>query len=230
MPKDLETAIGIIKICLVITGVCVTIFPILYAMSPWYRSHLGRAMMIQSLSVAFAIDISVIRSYWLRDIDLTTFFILNVAILAFISVASIYLTMALVYYNFMETKEIQMSETSLPVVSKPFLTDTMYNRLKWVAQIGLPALGTLYFTLSKIWGLPSAEEVVGTIVAVDTFLGLLLGLSTSNYNKSEARFDGIINVTEDLANNKKVFNLELKSNPEELENKDTVVFKVTSLE
>ena len=64
------------------------------------------------------------------------------------------------------------------------MRNTMYDILKWIAQILLPALGTLYFALSKIWGLPLATEVVGTIAAVDTFLGALLGLSSMNYKKT----------------------------------------------
>lgn len=63
------------------------------------------------------------------------------------------------------------------------LNDKLYNALKWVAQYLLPALGTLYFVLAGIWGLPYGEQIVGTIVAVDTFLGVILGISTSNYNK-----------------------------------------------
>ena len=63
------------------------------------------------------------------------------------------------------------------------MTNKMYDILKWVAQILLPALGTLYFAIAGIWGLPCTEQVVGTITAVDTFLGVLLGLSTSKYNK-----------------------------------------------
>ena len=58
-----------------------------------------------------------------------------------------------------------------------------YDVLKKIAQIWLPALGTLYFALSNIWGLPYAEQIVGTITAIDTFLGLILGISTENYNK-----------------------------------------------
>lgn len=58
-----------------------------------------------------------------------------------------------------------------------------YDVLKFIAQIVLPALGTLYFALAKIWGLPFGTEVVGTITAVDTFMGALLGISTSQYNK-----------------------------------------------
>lgn len=63
------------------------------------------------------------------------------------------------------------------------LSSKTYEVLKWIAQIVLPALGTLYFALATIWGLPYGEQVVGTITAVDAFLGTLLGLSTVNYNK-----------------------------------------------
>lgn len=58
-----------------------------------------------------------------------------------------------------------------------------YDILKWVAQYLLPAAGTLYFGLASIWGLPYGEEIVGTITAVDTFLGVLLGISSANYKK-----------------------------------------------
>ena len=56
--------------------------------------------------------------------------------------------------------------------------------LKWVALILLPALGTLYFALAGIWGLPFGEQIVGTITAIDTFLGAILGISTNNYKKN----------------------------------------------
>lgn len=58
-----------------------------------------------------------------------------------------------------------------------------YDALKFIAQILLPALGTLYFALAQIWGLPYGEAIVGTITAVDLFLGTLLGISSSEYNK-----------------------------------------------
>lgn len=66
-----------------------------------------------------------------------------------------------------------------------FLNNSWYNALKWVAQILLPAVATLYFALASIWGLPYAEQIVGTITAIDTFLGILLGISTSAYNKAK---------------------------------------------
>ena len=65
------------------------------------------------------------------------------------------------------------------------MNDTVYDILKWIAQIALPALGTLYFALAATWGLPYGEQVVGTITAVDTFLGALLGISAANYYKAQ---------------------------------------------
>lgn len=64
------------------------------------------------------------------------------------------------------------------------MSNKVYDALKWVAQILLPALGTLYFALAGIWDFPYAEAVVGTITAVDTFLGVILGISSINYNKN----------------------------------------------
>lgn len=63
------------------------------------------------------------------------------------------------------------------------LSNKVYDALKWIALYLLPALGTLYFALSGIWGLPYGEQVVGTITAADTFLGVLLGISSATYNK-----------------------------------------------
>lgn len=63
------------------------------------------------------------------------------------------------------------------------MSNKTYDVLKAIALTWLPALGTLYFTIAGIWGLPYAEQIVGTIVAIDTFLGVILGISTSSYKK-----------------------------------------------
>lgn len=63
------------------------------------------------------------------------------------------------------------------------MSNKVYDVLKFIAQIVLPACGTLYFALASIWGLPYGEQIVGTITAIDTFLGALLGVSTKQYNK-----------------------------------------------
>ena len=65
------------------------------------------------------------------------------------------------------------------------MSNKLYDVLKYVAQIVLPALGTLYFALAGIWGFPYGEEIVGTIMAIDAFLGALLGISTVKYNKEK---------------------------------------------
>lgn len=63
------------------------------------------------------------------------------------------------------------------------MSNQVYDVLKWIAQILLPAVGTLYFTLAGIWGFPYGEQIVGTITAIDTFLGVCLGISSSQYRK-----------------------------------------------
>lgn len=65
------------------------------------------------------------------------------------------------------------------------MSNKIYDMLKWIALIVLPAIGTLYFALAGIWGFPYGEEIVGTITAIDTFLGAILGISSINYTKKE---------------------------------------------
>ena len=64
------------------------------------------------------------------------------------------------------------------------MSDKTYDILKWIAQYLLPAIGTLYFTLAGIWGFPYGEQIVGTITAVDTFLGVVIGISSVQYKKN----------------------------------------------
>ena len=63
------------------------------------------------------------------------------------------------------------------------MSNKLYDVLKYIALIVLPAIGALYFALAKIWGFPYAAEIVGTISAVDAFMGAILQISTNNYNK-----------------------------------------------
>lgn len=67
------------------------------------------------------------------------------------------------------------------------MSNKVYDVLKWIALIVLPALGTLYFGLAGIWNLPYGEEVVGTITAIDMFLGTILGISNYQYMKKEGK-------------------------------------------
>lgn len=63
------------------------------------------------------------------------------------------------------------------------LSNSVYDILKWIAMVAIPAVGTLYFALAGIWGWPYGEEIVGTLTAIDTCLGVLLGISNAQYKK-----------------------------------------------
>jgi hypothetical protein len=110
--------------------------------------------------------------------------------------------------------------------------DKLYDKLKFLAQVVLPALGTLYFALAGIWGLPDAERVVGTIVAVDTFFGVVLQLSSNAYAKTGEKYDGELHVGNVAPDGTQVYQLALKGDPapEEVEElvkeKDQLIFKV----
>lgn len=66
------------------------------------------------------------------------------------------------------------------------MSNKTYDVLKYICMVCLPALGTLYFALASIWGFPYGEQIVGTITAIDTFLGTLLMISNNQYNKEKS--------------------------------------------
>ena len=66
------------------------------------------------------------------------------------------------------------------------LNDKVYDVLKWICLIALPALAVLYFTLAKIWGLPYGAEITATINAIALFIGTLIGVSQLSINKEES--------------------------------------------
>lgn len=61
------------------------------------------------------------------------------------------------------------------------MSNSTYDKWKWIAQILIPAVSSLYFGLSQIWGLPYGEQIVGTLACIDTFLGVILGVSTKKF-------------------------------------------------
>jgi Putative phage holin Dp-1 len=106
-----------------------------------------------------------------------------------------------------------------------FLSDRNYAIVKWAVVIVLPAIGTLYFAIASIWGLPSAEQVMGTILALQAFLGVILGISSKSYNASEARYSGDMTMSKG-PNGSLNYALELNGHPEDLQHMDEVIFKV----
>lgn len=65
------------------------------------------------------------------------------------------------------------------------LPDKLYDILKWITMIVLPALATAYVGLAAVWGWPFADEMAKTVAVICTLLGALLGISTAEYNKNE---------------------------------------------
>lgn len=120
-----------------------------------------------------------------------------------------------------------MSHVADSPARKPLLSNISYDRLKWLAVVGLPALGTLYFALAPFWDLPKAAEVVGTIMAVDAFLGLVLGVATKRYNESDAKYDGTLNI--DAQDNRLVHQLDIAVPPELIGLKKDLTLKVTQV-
>ena len=84
-------------------------------------------------------------------------------------------------------KRVAATETASPLIS-----NRTYDFFKWLVQYVLPGAGTLYFTLAQVWGLPYAEQVLGTTSALAIFFGLIMGISNKSYNASEAKYDGAL--------------------------------------
>lgn len=113
-----------------------------------------------------------------------------------------------------------------PPTANTLLSNNVYDKLKFLTQVLLPGVGALYFALAGIWGLPSAEEVVGTIVAVDAFLGLFLVGATKQYNNTDARFDGAVNISPHPDDPENSSNLHVQLDPASLAEKDEITVKV----
>lgn len=114
-----------------------------------------------------------------------------------------------------------------PPSARVFLSNAAYDKLKFVAVVLLPALAVFYIAVAPLWGFPKQEEVAGTIMALDLLLGVLLGISTSQYKNSDARFDGAVLLEPTEEGNT---NLRVQLDPEALRAKDEVTVKVVDLQ
>lgn len=71
------------------------------------------------------------------------------------------------------------------------ITNKVYDVIKWIVVIIIPAIITLYSSLASIWGFPYAEQITATLAAIDVFLGVVMKISTASYNKT---YDGVLHV------------------------------------
>lgn len=109
--------------------------------------------------------------------------------------------------------------------AKPTLGPVTYDTFRNAALVYLPAAGALYFALSQLWGLPNPEEIVGTIAAVNVFLGVTVKISKSNYNASGKGIDGeaIVTPSEDGSS----VRLVLENDLDKITDQGKMTFKVT---
>jgi hypothetical protein len=129
--------------------------------------------------------------------------------------------------------------TPEPVAEEPtarlFLSDSMYDKLKFVALIFLPAMGTFYYTVATLLEWPKTDEVVGIVMAFDALLGILLGTSSKGYKKLHAGkligFADVNEVTDEEGHKKTSVVLNYPHDDpeqvlEEIKKQDKITFKV----
>lgn len=120
-----------------------------------------------------------------------------------------------------------MSEEKNPTSNaRGFLTNRQYDLAKFLTVTVVPATGTLYFALAVIWNFPAGQQVLGTLLSIEAFLAVILGISSKQYENSGARYSGAINVHQ--TDDKTVYSLDLNQSPEELHKKDEAIFKVNT--
>lgn len=176
-----------------------------------YLSLLGFAVLVTSSSVGQATTPDFKIHWWNVASLLVTIFL---ALTALVSIR-----------EYKQRNRCMSKNTDAPEEPTPWLNDKAYNVVKFVAQVVLPALGTFYFAVAGIWGLPAAEQVVGTIVAVDTFLGVILGISSAQYAAIVPKHDGVLTVQQFDENNGSI-KLDLIDHPAELASKSVATFRV----
>lgn len=99
----------------------------------------------------------------------------------------------------------------------------IYNKLRFLAQVLLPVLGALYFALAGILDLPAVETVIGIIMVIDAVLGVVLYIASKQHNA-----DGVIEVFQSPSG-KKTYTLNLNGDPEDIDKRDEIVFKVDKM-
>jgi hypothetical protein len=213
MTHNIHVLLVWIRVCVCIAAVSTTAVPTIYAFSPWWKRRLGQIFMLKATSFALTLDLTVLFIFW-HPKNILIYFWTEAIAFTMISIST-----SLQAFMIWQLRRKNRKDRK----SKVTLSNKFYDVLKFVAQVLLPAAGTLYVTLAALWDFPSPEAVVGTIVAVDTFLGVLLHISTSAYNTSDSKFAGTLTVhdTEDGSE------LHLNSvDPNKVLNEGEAVFKV----
>lgn len=105
------------------------------------------------------------------------------------------------------------------------MSNKLYDVLRALTQYALPAIGALYFALATIWGLPFAEQVLGTIAAIEIFIGTIIGISKRSYDQSDVKYHGSLVVDESDVN-RDIYRIELNEDPHDIKTKPDLNLKV----
>ena len=118
-----------------------------------------------------------------------------------------------------------MTQPSTAEPKRDYLfSEQFYKTLNNLALVIFPAVATMYAGLATVWGLDYAREVVGTIVAIDTFLGVLVKVGQNSYDNSDAKYDGVVGVVE--TDDKLSYVLNLDDDPVKLKDRSEIRLKV----
>lgn len=120
-----------------------------------------------------------------------------------------------------------MSQSIPNASTKPLLSNRMYDILKQAASFGFPACIALYWALAQVWHFPNAEQVMGTLAAINVFIGGLIGRSSASYKSSGAKYAGVINISD--GDSKITASMDLNGPAEELLQQSEATFKITPI-
>lgn len=209
MTRDVNVLIPWLLTVVVIAAIGATAIPIIYSFLPWNKHLIGRMFMLQATSLAAAIDLTIVMYFWNPDILIR--FWVQMFVYTAIAISTSMLAWATFRTRYPKKRSFKL-----------LFNASVYEFLKRLVQVILPAAGGLYFGLAQLWNLPHVAAVVGTIALVTTFLGLCLGVSTKEFQKQEPKYDGLVIIEENDDGQQARFQVDPKTFVE----KDQLVLKV----
>jgi len=213
MTRDVEVLRAWLLVVVIIAAIGATAVPILYSILPWRTHRIGPPFMLKSITMAAALDMTVVFAFWTPR-DILVMFWIEAIVFTAIAISTTTLVWVTIRMRYPERRTFKL-----------LFNHGVYEFLKKLVQIILPAFASLYFGIAQIWDLPNAENVVGTTALVVTFLGVCLGLSTKEYSRTELKYDGDVVIETDHENESSTLRLNNVSQ-KALESKDELLLRV----
>ena len=180
MTRDIEVLRAWLLIVVIIAAIGATAVPILYSFLPWRKHKIGPPFMLKAITMAAALDMTVLFAFWTPS-DILVLFWIEAVVFTGIAISTTTLVWVTIRLRYPTKRTFKL-----------LFNKGVYEFLKKLVQIILPALSVLYFTVAQMWDLPNPAAVMGTIGALATFLGVCLGISTKEYDRTDAKYDGAV--------------------------------------